>query len=188
MAGLPTFLTTNMHSKITTSFKHKVLKSIIITLYCAIILTMGTATFIEKHHDSNFVVSHIYGSWWFCMMWGLLATTGAIWLFMRMGTKSNRRWSVVILHIAFIVILTGALTTHLSSSKGVIYLREGETVNQYMETENKMTHDLPFHVILNHFEITYHEGTTSAADYISHLVITTNNDTTNVDVSMNNIY
>ena len=188
MAGLPTFLTTNMHSKVTTSFKHKVLKSIIIALYCAIILTMGTATFIEKQQGSNYAASHIYGSWWFCMMWALLTATGAIWLFMRMRAQSNRRWPVVILHIAFIIILTGALTTHLSSSSGVVYLREGETANQYMETENKMMRTLPFHVSLNHFEITYHEGTTSAADYISHLAITTNTDTTDVDVSMNSIY
>ncbi len=166
------------------------MKRIIITLYCAIIIVMSAATIIEKYQGANYVASHIYGSWWFSTLWALLTATGLTWLIRRMRKNKNRRWAVISLHIALVIILVGALITHLTSSNGVLHLREGEETQQYMETEsgNNEMRPLPFIVSLDHFNVTYHEGTYSAADYVSHLIIKTPEDTTAATVSMNNIF
>ena len=49
------------------------IKRSIITLYITIILIMAGATFIEYSKGTEFVSTHIYGSWWFCMLWAALA-------------------------------------------------------------------------------------------------------------------
>lgn len=63
-----------------------------------------------------------------------------------------RKWNTVLLHLSLLVILSGALLTHLTSFSGTIHLRQGESVNSYSEmvsmTESK-NESLPFVVRLD---------------------------------------
>ncbi len=49
------------------------IKRSIITLYVTIIIVMAGATFIEYSKGTEFSSTHIYGSWWFCLLWTTLA-------------------------------------------------------------------------------------------------------------------
>ena len=46
-----------------------------------------------------------------------------------------RKVFAVVLHLSFIVILAGALLTHLTARRGMIHLHKGETINYYLEQE-----------------------------------------------------
>ena len=157
-------------------------KKIIIVLYIVVVAVMAAATIIEKYQGTAYVSEHIYGAWWFSLLWGLLAAAGIWWMVKQLfltvpGSAvqttaiNGRRFYVVVLHLSFVIILLGALLTHLTARRGAIHLREGETTNTYV-TEDMVTHPLPFSLRLDRFDITYHEGTQAPADYASHLTIT----------------
>ena len=147
-------------------------------LYFVVVAVLAAATIVEKWQGTEFVSSHFYGSWWFTALWALLAAFGVVW-FIR---SRVRRVSVVLLHASFVVILAGALLTHLTARRGIVLLRQGETQQQYMTRDMKL-HTLPFAVRLESFEIRYYEGTDAPKDYVSHLVI----DERPFTVSMNHI-
>ena len=172
----------------------------LLLLYIVVVAVMAAATIIEKYQGTSYVSEHIYGAWWFSLLWGLLAATGIWWIVKQLfltapgsavhatATKATngRRFYVVVLHLSFVIILLGALLTHLTARRGAIHLREGETTNTYV-TEDMATHPLPFALRLDRFDITYHEGTQAPADYASHLTITANSPAITATVSMNRI-
>lgn len=130
---------------------------------------MGFATFMEKARGTDFVAANIYGAWWFSALWAAL-TAAAIVYFIR---RRVRRFSTVALHASFVVILAGALITHLTSVRGRVQLRQGVVTDTYMTLNGNEIeeHRLPFAIRLDKFEIIYHEGSTAPADYVSHVSI-----------------
>lgn len=142
------------------------MKRIIIALYIVVVVVMAAATIVEKNQGTEYVGDNIYGAWWFSVLWALLA---AITLFYFIKHRV-RRPSVVALHLSFVVILLGALLTHLTARQGIVLLRQGVMTNQYL-TKDMQEHPLPFCIALDSFKIAYHEGTNAPADYISHVTI-----------------
>ena len=164
-----------------------ILKRTTLLLYLAIIVAMGAATFLEKYHGSDFASSHVYGSWWFCALWALLTANAIAWIVHR----KVKNVCTVTLHLSFVVILVGALVTHIASAKGVVHLREGETADCFLAQKGSGDASilpLPFRIRLDHFEMVCHEGTSTVADYVSRLTIATENDTISTRVSMNKIF
>ena len=155
------------------------MKKVLCTLYIAVIVTMAVATFAEKATGR-----WLYGEWWFTVLWALLTAAGIAWLL----KHRVRRPYAVVLHLSFVVILAGALLTHLLSRQGVLHLRQGVPSTQYV-TDDGLVHQLPFTLSLDTFRIVYHEGTRAVADYASELTVTDNADNSrHVTVSMNNIF
>ena len=160
--------------------------------YVLIIICMGAATFVEKSRGTQFTAENIYDAWWFTALWAVLTAFAAVH-FVR---RRVRRASTVMLHLSFVIILAGALLTHLTAERGMVHLRQGETVGTYLvqDGDDVSERQLPFGIRLDRFEVAYHEGTTSAADYISHITITdgtsrsADGDTRSAVVSMNRIY
>ena len=48
------------------------MKRIIFVIYVAVIGVLVAATVVEKVYGTPFVMEHIYGAWWFIVLWGLL--------------------------------------------------------------------------------------------------------------------
>ena len=148
---------------------------------------MAIATIVEKIHGTTFVSTKIYSTWWFSAIWGILAIASIARI---ITSGMQKTLTVLMLHISFVVILAGALTTHLTSKKGYLHLRCGETARLYTEQSSNgdmQTATLPFSVKLNDFNIKNYEGTTTHSDYASHLTFSTDEGSTNETVSMNNI-
>ena len=148
---------------------------------------MAIATIVEKIHGTTFVSTKIYSTWWFTAIWAVLAIVSIARI---ITSGMQKTLTVLTLHISFVVILAGALTTHLTSKKGYLHLRCGEKARLYTEQSNNgdmRTATLPFSVKLNEFNIKNYEGTTTHSDYASHLTFSTDGGSTNETVSMNNI-
>ena len=136
-------------------------KKFLFPLYTLLIVCMGVATIVEKLHGKDYAGEHIYGSWWFIVLWGLLAIIGMAFL-VRM--KVHRRVPVFLLHIAFVVMLAGALITHLTSQEGTVHLRMGKDVQTFLDNEQRVQH-LPFTMRLDAFSILRYPGTDAVMDY-----------------------
>ena len=94
---------------------------------------MAAATIIEKSNGTDYVHSAIYCAWWFVALWALLVIGGLIYIFKR----KVKHVPTLILHCSFVVILIGALLTHVSSKRGMVDLRMGE-----QPTDKYITSDL----------------------------------------------
>ena len=136
---------------------------------------MAIATIIEKYQGTQFVSENIYGAWWFSALWAVL-TAFAIVYFLK---RKVRRWSTIALHLSFVLILAGALLTHLTASQGTLHLRQGEV------TKDKA---LPFSIRLDKFNINYHEGTMAASNYVSQFTVIDNDSEVKGETSMNSIF
>ena len=154
------------------------MRKILVILYSVVVAVMAAATFMEYADGTR-----IYSLWWFSLLWGLLAAVSIAWFV----KQRVRRLSAVLLHLSFVIILLGALLTHLLSTQGIVHLRENDPTNQYMDKQGYL-HPLPFTLTLDSFNIVYHAGTTAAADYQSHLTLTHEGETKHAIVSMNNVY
>jgi cytochrome c-type biogenesis protein CcsB len=163
--------------------RQKIKKSII-TLYVTIIIVMAGATFIEYSKGTQFASNHIYSSWWFCAIWATLAISTITYIIkIRMHSVT-----LLLLHTSFIIILAGALITHLYAIKGQIHLRKGITTNLYTVNSGKEIKSLPFKICLKGFNIIYNNGTSAAKDYVSYITITKDEDSKDGYISMNNIF
>lgn len=162
------------------------IKSIVFSIYILLIICMGLATIIEKLHGTQYAVEHIYGTWWFAASWAILTIAGTVYFLKR----HVRNTCTMLLHLSLIIILLGALLTHLTSKQGMIHLRQGVPTNTYLATEGDKIKELslPFTMYLDNFNLLFHDGTADVADYVTRLTIEDNGTEIKGTVSMNNIY
>lgn len=141
----------------------KQLKKTILILTVVIIAVMAAATCVESTKGAAFASSHVYGTWWFVLLWAALACAGAVYI-MRSGLW--KRMPVFMLHVSFLVILAGALTTWLTSERGTVHLRMGEPSSVFMSADST-TRGLGFTLTLDSFVMECYPGTDSPMDYVS---------------------
>ena len=164
----------------------KLIKTLIFTLYTLIVVCIGVATVIEKYHGTSFVGQHIYGSWWFSALWAVLTVSSLAYI---MKQQLYKRFALLLLHLSFVVILAGALTTHLTARRGTVRLRAGVSEMTFIDKDRQVQH-LPFTLLLKDFRVIYYPGTDAPLDYQSTLQcaqLLPSRDTTEVLVSMNHI-
>lgn len=162
-------------------------KKIIFILYILVLVCMAAATIVEKSQGTDYAHAHYYGAWWFILIWAVLAALGAFYIIKRKVKCA----STLALHLSFIIILLGALLTHVSAKRGMIHLRIGQPTDTYMaqdEEQGMKEEKLPFSLCLKKFEAKMHDGTNAAADYSSKFTVTDGDETSEGEVSMNNIY
>ena len=162
-------------------------KKIIFILYILVLVCMAAATIVEKSQGTDYAHAHYYGAWWFILIWAVLAALGAFYIIKRKVKCA----STLALHLSFIIILMGALLTHVSAKRGMIHLRIGQPTDTYMaqdEEQGMKEEKLPFSLCLQKFEAKMHNGTNAVADYSSKFTVIDGDDKSEGEVSMNNIY
>ncbi len=162
-------------------------KKIIFILYILVLVCMASATIVEKSQGTDYAHAHYYGAWWFILIWAVLAALGAFYIIKRKVKCA----STLALHLSFIIILAGALLTHISAKRGMIHLRIGQPTDTYMaqdEEQGMKEEKLPFSLCLQKFEAKMHDGTNAVADYSSKFTVIDGDDKSEGEVSMNNIY
>ena len=162
-------------------------KKIIFILYILVLVCMAAATIVEKSQGTDYAHAHYYGAWWFILIWAVLAALGAFYIIKRKVKCA----STLALHLSFIIILAGALLTHISAKRGMIHLRIGQPTDTYMaqdEEQGMKEEKLPFSLCLQKFEAKMHDGTQAVADYSSRFTVMDGNEKSEGLVSMNNIY
>ncbi len=153
-----------------------------------LVIAIAVATVLENRFDTHYAMQHVYGAWWFIGLWAILALAGC-WLIYK--KKMWRQPSVFLLHLSFLIILIGALTTHITSHRGMVHLREGETSRSYWAKDNQglytLTEQMPFYLALKDFQVLYDADGITPSDYVSQVVIATKEGKEETSISMNNI-
>ena len=164
---------------------NRILKILSFGGICVIIPIMAMATIFEKIYGTSYVHEHFYVALPMIILWGLI-TFFSIWYMLRV--KLYKKIATFFLHLSLVVILVGALLTHLSGKQGKIHLRVGEDpVSEYITSDYELA-SFPFGVVLSDFRLQYYEGTFSPADFISDIKIVDGHEAYDASVSMNRIY
>ena len=89
---------------------------------------MAMATFVENDYGTPAAKYLVYNSWWFELIMFLLAINmlGNIFNF-KMWRKE--KISVLLFHLSFFIILSGAAVTRYLGYEGLLHIREGQTEN-----------------------------------------------------------
>lgn len=156
-----------MNSKITDALASRKMTLILLAAYA---LLMGTATFVEKYQGTTVAKDLIYYSPLFLLI-QLLMTVNFALVTYRGKLISRRKWAYLTLHGALVVILGGALVTHLTGVEGTIHLREGEKSHLMVVKKGgeQEIHHLPFDLELTRFKLTRYPGSNSPSSYESFL-------------------
>ena len=153
-----------------------------------LVIAIAVATVLENRYDTHYAFKHVYGAWWFIGLWAMLALAGCWLIYKR---KMWKQPSVFLLHLSFLIILIGALTTHITSHRGMVHLREGETSRSYWVKDNQglytLTEQMPFYLALEDFQVLYDADGVTPSDYVSQVVIATKEGKEETTISMNNI-
>ena len=100
------------------------------TIFLLLILmtAMGTATFIEEKYDTITAQALVYHSIWFELIFFFLILNlfGHIMKYRMWG---KRKWTGLLFHVAFIVIIIGAGITRYFGFEGSMHIREGQESN-----------------------------------------------------------
>ena len=111
----------------------------------AVIIMMVAATVLEKLRGTDYALNHFYYSPLFFVFWAVMAVCGMAYLVYKGGHKHIFTF---LLHVSLVLILAGALVTHLTGISGGISLRTGEECSK-VELEDGTAMELPFSLRLD---------------------------------------
>ena len=162
--------------------RQKTLKRITYLTLAVLIAAMMAATVVEKIHGTESALRWVYHNPVFIILWGVAAVAG-MWLLLS-RTDGRRQPCSVLLHVALVLILAGALVTHLWGVGGMIHLREGEPTAAF-ELDDESPATLPFSIRLEKFAIEYDPDSRTPSDYRSDITFLPEDRA--VTISMNHI-
>lgn len=164
--------------------------SYVTTIVLLIIYAFGLAiaTFIEKYFGTVMAKMAIYYSPLFFLLQFLLVVN-FITILIKHQLLKKKKWGFILVHFAFIIILLGALISHLFGDEGILHLREGESSNRIVVETSKGSHHhiLPFHVELVKFTLTRYPGSSSPSSYESEVLVHVDGKTQEARIFMNNV-
>ena len=98
-------------------------------LFALFAVSMAAATFIENDFGSETAYRIVYGAKWFELIMLLLAVNLVGQIFEHRLYRKEKL-TVMMFHVAFIVILAGAALTRYTGFEGTMHIREGEQSNR----------------------------------------------------------
>lgn len=111
---------------------------IMAVLFVVFAVSLALGTFIESWYSIETARVMIYNTWWFegIMLFFVINFLGNI---KRYQLYKKEKWSSLLLHLSFILILVGAFITRYISYEGVMPIREGETTNVFLSEKTFVT-------------------------------------------------
>lgn len=107
-------------------------------LFIAFASAMAAGTFIESEYNTDTARILIYNTWWFetIMVFFMINFIGNI---NKYRLYKKEKWSVLVIHLSFILILLGAFITRYISYEGMMPIREGATENKIYSDKTHLT-------------------------------------------------
>ncbi|MFY0598954.1 MAG: cytochrome c biogenesis protein CcsA [Cyclobacteriaceae bacterium] len=100
----------------------------------AFAMSMAYATFMENDFGTSVARQAIYEAWWFELLMLILAINFAGNIY-RYRLLRKEKLSVLLFHLAFIVILIGAFITRYTGYEGLVRIREGASTRHIISQE-----------------------------------------------------
>ena len=155
---------------------NRYLRPVAFSLMGLIVVLLIVATVCEKAVSTEFAVRYFYTAPWTIALWAAATVSGMAYLFQ---CKMYRQVMTCLLHLSFVIILLGAMVTHLFGEQDQLHLRLGQEPKQVLNSDIQIS--------LLDFHPDYYPGTHAPMDFSSRILLTDNRQTTENEVSMNHI-
>ncbi|WP_037321386.1 cytochrome c biogenesis protein CcsA [Salegentibacter sp. Hel_I_6] len=111
---------------------------IMAVLFVVFSVAMAFGTFIESWYSIETARVLIYNTWWFegIMVFFVINFAGNI---VRYKLHKREKWSSLLIHLSFVLILVGAFITRYISYEGMMPIKEGETTNVMLSEKTYLT-------------------------------------------------
>ncbi len=151
-------------------------------------LLIAIATIVEKEHGTSVAKALIYYSPMFIFLQFFMVINFVL-VTIKFKLFSQKRVSYLVTHISYVVILIGALVTHLTSEEGLMHIREGDSTNHFVYELDGQTQviTLPFKLELVDFVIDRYPGSMSPSSYESYLRVHDGEEVFDHKIFMNNV-
>ncbi len=158
---------------------------VLLVIYAA---GLAVATFVEKSDGTEVARKVIYYNPLFFLIQFLLVVN-FIMAALKNQLFNKKKLGFLLLHVAFVIILAGALISHIFAEEGILHLREGESSNRMQVQTNRITdyHAFPFEVELVKFTLTRYPGSSSPSSYESEVLVHVDGQTQRHRIYMNNV-
>ena len=118
------------------NFMYKIFKIIcsnhlMALLFIVFATAMGIATFIENDYGTQTAKALVYNTWWFEAIMFLFVVNFLGNIF-RYRLYRKQKWPVLLFHLAFLLILTGAFISRYIGHEGIMPIKEGESTDLYL--------------------------------------------------------
>ena len=107
-------------------------------LFIAFAVAMASGTFIESKYNTDTARILIYNAWWFEGIM-LLFVINFIGNIKRYSLLRKEKWATLMIHLSFILIITGAFITRYISFEGMMPIRENATENVFYSDKTFLT-------------------------------------------------
>ncbi len=97
-------------------------------------MARAAATFIDNDFGTSSAQKLVYHSWWFTLLLMLISVTIVVSVF-RFRLVQQKKWALVLFHLAIVVILAGAAVTRFYGEEGIMHIREDGTSNTFLSSE-----------------------------------------------------
>jgi cytochrome c-type biogenesis protein CcsB len=110
-------------------------------LFIILAIAMAVATFVENDYGPDTARAMVYDTRWFELLFLLLVINlaGQIVIY---KLYRKEKLTVMVFHLAFIVMVIGAAITRYTGYEGMIHIREGETTAATFSSGNEITIEL----------------------------------------------
>ncbi len=159
------------------------LKTIVFTCFAIVILVLCLTSLLDVITGLEGLSEFVYASRPFAALWVLLALLSLSYL---IWSRIWRAPATALIHLSFLVILSGALTTYLTGRRGTMHIRQERPAFGFETREGEYVR-LPFEARLDTFGISYYPGTAAPADFTTRMEITDGGRKYTGQVSMNKI-
>ena len=111
---------------------------IMAVLFIVFSIALALGTFIESWYTIETARVLIYNTWWFegIMVFFVINFAGNIY---RYNLHKREKWSSLLIHLSFVLILVGAFVTRYISYEGIMPIREGETTSAFLSEKTYLT-------------------------------------------------
>jgi len=97
-------------------------------------ISIGFATFVENDFGTLAAKAQVYNAKWFEIMLLLLAVNMTGSIFQR-KMYLKHKWTILLFHVAFLIIFIGAAATRYIGYEGIMSIREGSVSNEFRSDE-----------------------------------------------------
>lgn len=156
---------------------------LMIVLLLVLAAALATATFVEKDFGSHAAWAMFYDTHWLELLFALLAINMAGQVFVYKMYRKEKL-TVLLFHLAFILIIAGAAVTRYTGFDGIMKIREGETAAT-VKGDKVIT--LPFALRLNDFIVERYPGSNTPSGFKSLVTIEDGNRKIPFSIYMNHI-
>jgi cytochrome c-type biogenesis protein CcsB len=146
-------------------------------------IALGAATFVEKDFGSRAARGMFYNAHWVELIFFLLVVnlTGQIFVY---KLYRKEKLTIIIFHLAFIVMIAGAAITRYAGFDGTMSIREGDSSSR---VEGNKVVTLPFAIRLDDFVVDRYPGSNSPSGFRSLVTIIDGKEEIPFSIYMNHI-